>query len=231
MLDDRAHGARRDRLPAADRRARGARGRLARARARARSPTSRCSTASRASRSTTASSQVGAEPDDGPPRDLRGRRHGARRADGDRRRRATARRPRATSTHGSAPAPTMPRPSTSSPRSRGSTPGTTRTRLARCSRQLELARRRSTFEEVVGGLDETTAVFEARRCLSCGNCFDCDNCFGVCPDNSVLKLEGKDREAAVAVRVRLRLLQGLRDLRRRVPVRRDRDGARDDLRR
>ena len=24
----------------------------------------------------------------------------------------------------------------------------------------------------------------------------CDNCFGVCPDNSVLKLEGRDREAA-----------------------------------
>lgn len=61
---------------------------------------------------------------------------------------------------------------------------------------LELARRRSTFEEVVGGLDETTALFEARRCLSCGNCFDCDNCFGVCPDNSVLKLEGRDREVA-----------------------------------
>ena len=61
---------------------------------------------------------------------------------------------------------------------------------------LELARRRATFEEVVGGLDETTALFEARRCLSCGNCFDCDNCFGVCPDNSVLKLEGRDREAA-----------------------------------
>ncbi len=62
--------------------------------------------------------------------------------------------------------------------------------------KLELARRRSTFEEVVGGLDETTALFEARRCLSCGNCFECDNCFGVCPDNSVLKLEGCAREAA-----------------------------------
>ena len=62
--------------------------------------------------------------------------------------------------------------------------------------KLELARRRSTFEEVVGGLDETTALFEARRCLSCGNCFDCDNCFGVCPDNSVLKLDGAARDAA-----------------------------------
>jgi 2-oxoacid:acceptor oxidoreductase delta subunit (pyruvate/2-ketoisovalerate family) len=53
---------------------------------------------------------------------------------------------------------------------------------------LELARRRTTFDEVVGGLDESTALFEARRCLSCGNCFSCDNCFGVCPDNAVLKL-------------------------------------------
>ncbi len=54
--------------------------------------------------------------------------------------------------------------------------------------QLELARRQSTFEEVVGGLDESTALYEARRCLSCGNCFSCDNCFGVCPDNAVIKL-------------------------------------------
>ncbi|HET7368005.1 MAG TPA: FAD-dependent oxidoreductase, partial [Gaiella sp.] len=61
---------------------------------------------------------------------------------------------------------------------------------------LELARRRSTFEEVVGGLDETTALFEARRCLSCGNCFSCDNCFGVCPDNAVLKLDEAARATA-----------------------------------
>jgi NADPH-dependent glutamate synthase beta subunit-like oxidoreductase len=55
--------------------------------------------------------------------------------------------------------------------------------------QLEAVRRRSTFEEVVGGLDESTAKYEARRCLSCGNCFACDNCFGVCPDNAVIKLD------------------------------------------
>jgi NADPH-dependent glutamate synthase beta subunit-like oxidoreductase len=54
--------------------------------------------------------------------------------------------------------------------------------------QLELARRIGTFDEVVGGLDERTAQFEARRCMSCGNCFECDNCYGVCPDNAVLKL-------------------------------------------
>ena len=57
---------------------------------------------------------------------------------------------------------------------------------------LDRARRRSTFEEVVGGLDESTALFEARRCLSCGNCFQCDNCFGVCPDNAVRKLADPD---------------------------------------
>jgi len=53
---------------------------------------------------------------------------------------------------------------------------------------LDLARRTSTFDEVVAGLDETNALFEARRCLSCGNCFECDNCYGVCPDNAVIKL-------------------------------------------
>jgi NADPH-dependent glutamate synthase beta subunit-like oxidoreductase len=53
---------------------------------------------------------------------------------------------------------------------------------------LDTARRESTFAEVVQGLDETNALFEACRCLSCGNCFECDNCYGVCPDNSVIKL-------------------------------------------
>ncbi len=53
---------------------------------------------------------------------------------------------------------------------------------------LDIARRRSTFEEVTQGLDETNALYEARRCLSCGNCFECDNCYGVCPDNAVIKL-------------------------------------------
>ena len=53
---------------------------------------------------------------------------------------------------------------------------------------LDLARRTSSFDEVVKGLDENTANFEARRCLSCGNCFECDNCYGVCPDNAVVKL-------------------------------------------
>ena len=53
---------------------------------------------------------------------------------------------------------------------------------------LDMVRRQSSFDEVQGGLDETNALFEARRCLSCGNCFECDNCYGVCPDNAVIKL-------------------------------------------
>ncbi len=53
---------------------------------------------------------------------------------------------------------------------------------------LDIIRRQSTFEEVQGGLDEHNALYEARRCLSCGNCFECDNCYGVCPDNAVIKL-------------------------------------------
>ncbi|MBA3022288.1 MAG: NAD(P)-binding protein [Gammaproteobacteria bacterium] len=53
---------------------------------------------------------------------------------------------------------------------------------------LDIIRRQTSFDEVQGGLDETNALFEARRCLSCGNCFECDNCYGVCPDNAVIKL-------------------------------------------
>ena len=53
---------------------------------------------------------------------------------------------------------------------------------------LDMQKRVTSFDEVVMALDETTALFEARRCLSCGNCFECDNCYGVCPDNAVIKL-------------------------------------------
>jgi 2-oxoacid:acceptor oxidoreductase delta subunit (pyruvate/2-ketoisovalerate family) len=53
---------------------------------------------------------------------------------------------------------------------------------------LDIVRRQSSFDEVVKGLDESNALYEARRCLSCGNCFECDNCYGVCPDNAVIKL-------------------------------------------
>ncbi len=54
---------------------------------------------------------------------------------------------------------------------------------------LDAVRRTSSFDEVKQGLTEDNALFEARRCLSCGNCFHCDNCFGVCPDNAVRKFD------------------------------------------
>jgi len=44
------------------------------------------------------------------------------------------------------------------------------------------------FGEVVGGLSEPQARYEAGRCLSCGNCFECDGCLGACPEDAVIKL-------------------------------------------
>ena len=48
--------------------------------------------------------------------------------------------------------------------------------------------RLSDFFEVVGGLSEKEAAYEAGRCLSCGNCFECDGCYGACPEDAVIKL-------------------------------------------
>ena len=62
--------------------------------------------------------------------------------------------------------------------------------------RLEQVRRQSTFEEVVQDFDVDTALYEARRCLSCGSCISCDNCFALCPDNAVLKL-GPEKAYAV----------------------------------
>ncbi len=44
------------------------------------------------------------------------------------------------------------------------------------------------FGEVVIGLTEAEARYEAQRCLSCGNCFECDGCYGACPEDAVIKL-------------------------------------------
>ena len=54
--------------------------------------------------------------------------------------------------------------------------------------RLETVRRQSTFEEVVQALEPDNALYEARRCMSCGTCFSCDNCVAVCPDNAVISL-------------------------------------------
>lgn len=44
------------------------------------------------------------------------------------------------------------------------------------------------FSEVRAGLTEGEAVFEAQRCLSCGNCIECDGCFGACPEDAIIRL-------------------------------------------
>lgn len=54
--------------------------------------------------------------------------------------------------------------------------------------QVPEAVRVQDFREVLGGLSEAAARFEAQRCLSCGNCFECDGCYGACPEDAVIKL-------------------------------------------
>jgi NADPH-dependent glutamate synthase beta subunit-like oxidoreductase len=58
----------------------------------------------------------------------------------------------------------------------------------RAQTELDPATRVQTFDEVLTGLSPTAAVFEAGRCLSCGNCFECDGCLGACPEDAVIKL-------------------------------------------
>ena len=131
--------------------------------------------------------EVDAQHDDRLPGHLRRRRHGARRADRHRRR-----RPRQA---GGAQHRRLARGATAPARARHESSASSAEHLVlrrrpadRRSRRWTRVRRQSTFEEVQRGLDETNALFEARRCLSCGNCFECDNCYGVCPDNAVIKL-------------------------------------------
>jgi len=47
---------------------------------------------------------------------------------------------------------------------------------------------RSGFGEIIAGLDEAQARYEAQRCLSCGNCFECDNCYAACPEQAITRL-------------------------------------------
>ncbi|HTX96350.1 MAG TPA: NAD(P)-binding protein [Mycobacterium sp.] len=47
---------------------------------------------------------------------------------------------------------------------------------------------RTGFGEIVAGLEEPQARYEAQRCLSCGNCFECDNCYAACPEQAITRL-------------------------------------------
>lgn len=59
---------------------------------------------------------------------------------------------------------------------------------ARKEKHLPATGAAQSFDEIVGGLSATEALFEAQRCLSCGNCFECDGCLAACPENAVIKL-------------------------------------------
>jgi formate dehydrogenase beta subunit len=54
--------------------------------------------------------------------------------------------------------------------------------------RIPVADRQQGFDEIMKNLSESDALFEARRCLSCGNCFECDGCLGACPEDAIIKL-------------------------------------------
>ncbi|WP_374363889.1 NAD(P)-binding protein [Cloacibacterium sp.] len=58
---------------------------------------------------------------------------------------------------------------------------------ARAQQHLEIEKAVETFDEIVGGYTTEEAVYEAQRCLSCGNCFECDSCYGACPEGAISK--------------------------------------------
>ena len=58
----------------------------------------------------------------------------------------------------------------------------------RMQQHLPVEDRLDGFMEIMQGLSEQEALFEAKRCLSCGNCFECDGCYASCPEDAVIKL-------------------------------------------
>lgn len=55
-------------------------------------------------------------------------------------------------------------------------------------RELAAEKRVRDFGEIVAGLTEPEARFEAQRCYSCGDCYECDNCMAACPEQAIVKL-------------------------------------------
>lgn len=55
-------------------------------------------------------------------------------------------------------------------------------------RQLPLTQRSSGFTEITAGVSEPEVLYEAARCLSCGNCFECDQCLAACPEQAIEKV-------------------------------------------
>jgi len=60
---------------------------------------------------------------------------------------------------------------------------------------LDAKRRIESFSEIIAGLSEAEARYEAQRCYSCGDCYECDNCLAACPEQAIIKLgKGKRYE-------------------------------------
>ena len=58
---------------------------------------------------------------------------------------------------------------------------------AKAQQHLEIEKAVETFDEIVAGYTTEEAIYEAQRCLSCGNCFECDSCYGACPEGAISK--------------------------------------------
>jgi formate dehydrogenase beta subunit len=54
--------------------------------------------------------------------------------------------------------------------------------------ELEAAKRVAGFDEIISGLSDLEAQYEAQRCYSCGDCYECDNCYAACPEEAIIKL-------------------------------------------
>jgi Pyruvate/2-oxoacid:ferredoxin oxidoreductase delta subunit len=61
-------------------------------------------------------------------------------------------------------------------------------------KKAQAASRIRGFGEVRKGLDQTSAIDEAKRCFNCGRCIQCDLCFLLCPDISIVKTEANGYE-------------------------------------
>ena len=55
-----------------------------------------------------------------------------------------------------------------------------------CMPELNVEKRKSTFEEVELGLSIEAAQREARRCLSCRRCLGCELCLAVCESKAIV---------------------------------------------
>jgi Pyruvate/2-oxoacid:ferredoxin oxidoreductase delta subunit len=51
--------------------------------------------------------------------------------------------------------------------------------------RLSMEERTKGFSEIIRGLPQASALFEAKRCFNCGVCNLCDNCFFFCPDLAI----------------------------------------------